>query len=125
MNTPHPLSAESIEAMHARNRETERILLAEWQTQPDRMIAYYKFAEGCRPDSLHLHTARTLADCIVTTWLGTKIGTITRANVYRHNLGSRFVTIRVRGTNGAEYYGRASWDWGDCIVLRRAKGDRG
>lgn len=31
------------------------------------------------------------------------------------------VSIRVRGTNGAIYYGRASWDNGTCIWLHKAK----
>lgn len=58
----------------------------------------------------------------VSLWPGDRIGAILQARVYRHNFGSRFVSLRVRGTNGAEYYGRASWDWGQCIVLRKVRG---
>lgn len=62
-----------------------------------------------------------LTGATVTTWRGTVLGTITAAHVYSHNFGGRFVSLRVKGTNGAEYYGRASWDWGNVIRLRRAK----
>jgi hypothetical protein len=31
------------------------------------------------------------------------------------------VSLHVVGTNGATYYGRASWDWGTCITLRKVK----
>jgi hypothetical protein len=55
----------------------------------------------------------------VSTWLGTRIGTVTHAQVYRHNFGCRMVSLRVTGTNGAEYYGRASYDHGQCVNLRR------
>lgn len=43
------------------------------------------------------------------------------AAIYRHNFGGRFISLTVRGTNGARYSGRASYDWGQCVRLRRAK----
>ena len=111
-----------------RNRAIEAAALAQWQQQPDSFVAYYDFPterrnraiDGSRPyrDSFYPTIGR---DANVKTWLGTRIGDITEARVYSHNFGSRFVAIRVRGTNGAEYYGRASWDNGEVIHLRRAK----
>ena len=105
----------------ARNAVIDAYQLAQWRQCPDRIVAYYKFADGCRADSLHLYSARTLADCIVTTWMGAKLGTIVRANVYRHNFGGRFVSITVIGTNGAMYHGRASYENGSCICLHRSR----
>jgi hypothetical protein len=104
-----------------RNAEIEASELVRWASCPDTQVAYYNFAAGTRADSLHLYSARTLADCTVTTWTGKVIGTITAANVYRHNFGGQFVSMRVIGTNGAEYYGRASYDWGTVIKLRRVR----
>lgn len=85
-----------------RNADIESAELAYWQTQPDRMLAYYNDKAGT-----------------VTSWRGRVLGTIVLSRVYRHNFGGRFIAIRVRGTNGVEYYGRASYDWGTCINLRR------
>lgn len=111
-----------------RNKAIERAELEAWQARPERFVAYYHFPT----DS---HTTRSqgvwrgeptgftprLDGAHVTTWLGTRLGTITSARVYRHNFGGRFVSMRVKGSNGAEYHGRASWDWGTVIRLRRVK----
>ena len=126
------------------NAQLEAVELAYWQTAPDRFLAYYTFpAERLplfgRPRVWRgsfwpcLYTYINTTDpadpgldyqAKVTTWLGTELGTITEAEVYRHNFGGRFVSLRVRGTNGADYFGRASWDNGQCIVLRKVKGGR-
>lgn len=99
----------------ARNQAIEAAELAHWQTQPDRMLAYYHF-EHC-PIATYIPGERAY----VTTWGGRILGQIIYARIYRHNFGSRMVSIRVQGNNGAVYYGRASWDHGQCINLRRAK----
>jgi hypothetical protein len=87
-----------------RNAAIEAAELARWATAPAEQVAYYRFA-----------------DDTVTTWRGVVIGRIVSANVYRHNFGGRFVSVRVMGTNGAEYHGRASWDNGTVIRLRRVR----
>lgn len=124
------------------NEETTRIELECGQSKPDTFApAYYAFPAGRLPlfgkprsyrADFHpcLHTyinKETLADpgvahvATVTTWTGTILGHVESAHVYRHNFGARMVSMRVRGTNGAMYYGRASWDNGNVIRLRRVK----
>ena len=107
----------------ARNQAIEAAELAHWAGRPDRMIGYYHFGEGIDGRQLEIpRTARYLGDdSHVTTWPGTRIGRIVSARVYRHNFGARFVSIRVIGSNGAEYYGRASFDGGSVIRLRKAR----
>lgn len=99
--------------------------LAHWATKPDTfMPAYYTFPqlELDRPAWLYLRSFHPmLQGASVSTWNGAHLGTITDARVYWHNFGGRFVSIRVKGTNGATYYGRASWDNGNVIKLRRVK----
>lgn len=63
----------------------------------------------------------TALHAVVKTWHGSLLGRITSARVYRHNFGGRIVSLRLTGTNGATYYGRASWDNGSLIRLRRMK----
>jgi hypothetical protein len=106
-----------------RNAEIERAELERWQAGPDRFVGYYTFGEGITGRDLRLtHSPAYFAkDCVIRTWPGTVIARITSAKVYAHNFGGRFVAIRVIGTNGAEYYGRASYDWGNVITLRRVK----
>lgn len=135
--TPGITPAENEE----RNKAIEQAELAEWDMRPRHQLAYFHFPaeesplfgksrvwrEIFRP-LLHSYVNQD-ADCptgranmaTVTTWTGRMLGTIIDAHVYRHNLGGRFVYLRVRGTNGAEYYGRASYDGGSCIQLHRAK----
>ncbi len=65
--------------------------------------------------------APNLTGATVSNWPGSTLGTIVSASVYRHNFGGRFVAIRARMFNGVEYVGRASWDNGSCIRMRRAQ----
>lgn len=58
----------------------------------------------------------------VATWLGTQLGTVTRASTYMNNLGARITAIRFKGTNGAEYYGRYGADWSQLCRVRKVKG---
>ncbi len=124
------------------NQETDRAELAQWMTAPDRFApAYYSFPAESetlfgRPRSYRatfapaLHTyinqetvsaPGTAKHAIVSTWNGTVLGRIISAHVYRHNFGGRFVSLTVHGTNGATYTGRASWDNGQIIRLRKVK----
>lgn len=107
----------------ARNRAIQAAELEYWKAQPDRMVGYFNFpAENNRPNKVYRETFYPLlTGAKVSTWLGADLGSITAAHVYRHNLGHRFVSLTVRGTNGATYYGRASFDWGQCVRLRKAK----
>jgi hypothetical protein len=109
--------------------------------RPDRMLAYFHFPAESLPlfgrprvyrrafaPCLHTYVNMATPDdppyahvATVTTWRGVTLGTITSARVYPHNFGSRMLAITVRGTNGAEYYGRASYDWGQCVTLRRRR----
>ncbi len=122
--TPNQTAGVSPEDNQARNKAIEQAELDHWKTQPDRMTAYYDFPnhpEGTRmPYRISFYPSNTGAK--VTTWLGTTLGDIVSAKVYRHNFGFRMVSITVRATNGACYYGRASWDNGDVINLRKGKG---
>lgn len=116
------------------NAQLERAELEVWAGKPDRALGYYHFEAEyqSRRDLVaagginHYRASfqpRTQG-AIVTTWLGTTIGKITEAHVYRHNFGARFVSLRVLGTNGAQYWGRASWDGGNAIILRKVRAVR-
>jgi hypothetical protein len=109
-------------ANNDRNAAIERAELAHWATCPDHMLAYYTFPNDVDARQPYGHAYHpTLTGAHVTTWPGTRIGSIVSARVSTNNFGARVVALRVRGTNGAEYYGRASWDNGSCIRLRKAK----
>lgn len=116
--------AETIADTDAHNKAVEQAELTAWRDQPDRQLGYYAFpAELTRPTPRYYRANfhPLVAGATVTTWMGTVIGVITEANVYPHNFGARIVSLTMRGTNGAMYHGRASWDNGSCISLRRAK----
>lgn len=128
--TPDVAASENDE----RNKAIERAELERWTEKPDRQLAYYHFPKHDTDGRRYRESffpqlsgetsngnGETVDRAIVTTWLGTKIGTIISAQVYRHNFGGRFVSLRVRGTNGVEYHGRASYDWGSCVWLRKCK----
>ena len=102
-----------------RNRAIELAELEHWKTSPDRFLAYFDFPQEPRGGVRLTGFYPVRTDAIVTTWPGTTIGSIVRARVYTTSLGGRVLAITVRGTNGAMYYGRASWDNGSAIVLRR------
>lgn len=112
-----------------RNKAIEAAELDAWKAQPDRMLAYFSFpaeedtgrAFG-KPKLYRADFYPPLRDAAVKTWLGTKLGTITAAHVFTSGwYGYRQIAITVKATNGATYHGRASWDWGQCVTLRRGK----
>lgn len=123
------------------NAELERLELERWATAPDRQLAYFAFPAESNTvlgvprsyrasfsPTLYTYINKTKADdpgtanhAHVTTWTGKRLGTIVSARVYTHNFGGRFVSLTVKGTNGALYHGRASWDNGTCIWLRKSK----
>ncbi len=106
-----------------RNKQIERAELEAWSARPVRFLAYYKIPEPNAPTPrIYRASYRpNLTEAFVSTWLGTTIGRIVSANVYTHNFGSRMISMSVIGSNGARYFGRASFDWGTCIFLRRCK----
>lgn len=115
------MEAPSFTAETYRNQLVESANLAEWSSCPDVMVAYYNF-----PCDFSLRLYRqalypSLIGATVSTWLSSPIGDIIRARVYTNNIGARIVSMRVRGSNGAEYHGRASWDGGNVVRLRRVK----
>lgn len=121
--TPNQTSIEADKAAE-HNKAIELAELARWDTKPDTQLAYYHFPSDykARAGKQWLHTYHPLIyDAYVTLWPGNMIGTITSARVYTHNFGGRFVSLSVRGTNGAIYHGRASWDNGTCINLHKSK----
>ena len=111
-----------VEDVATHNSAIEQAQLDAWSHRPDSMMAYYSFPyeKGQqRPYRETFHPC--VVDATVSLWTGKTLGTIIEARVYRHNFGSRMVSMRIKGTNGATYYGRASYDWGQCIHLHKAK----
>lgn len=123
--TPNATPGLDASTVDARNQAIEAAELARWETAPDVQVTYFHFPAEVGGGPYRSSFRPQLADAHVTTWPGTRIGTIVDARVYRHNFGGRFVAIRVRGTNGAEYHGRASYDWGSCVQLRRVRSRKG
>ena len=140
VHTPNGTAGISASSSDARNAAISADALKCWETRPERFTGYYSFpAESLplfgRPRTYRaefapcLHTFVNVAPgetghglankAVATLWTGEIIGRITSARVYRHNFGARMVSITVKGTNGATYYGRASWDNGTVINLRR------
>jgi hypothetical protein len=117
--TPNGTTGIDAATSEERNKAIEAAELAHWQTQPDWMTGYFSFPRNTAVGRPPLYL--NLTDATVSTWLGTIIGQIISARVYRHNFGSRIITLTMRGTNGAIYHGRASYDHGQCINLRRNK----
>ena len=85
-----------------RHTALEAIELADWQTAPASFVGYY--------------TTKT-----VSTRSGTVIGTVLSYTIYTGHSGGRLITLRMRGTNGAEYWGRASYDNGSVVKLRKVR----
>jgi hypothetical protein len=104
-----------------RNQAIETAEPAIWQDRPLRMAAYYRFPHVESGGLYRRHFNPPTTGAVVTTWRGAVIGHIIAARVYWHNFGGRFVALTVRGTNGATYYGRASWDNGTVVRLHRSK----
>ena len=100
-----------VSSVDEHNKTVEAGELAIWATKPERMIAYYTTPNlpGVLP-----------AEVKIRTWPGTVIASGT-CRVSRHNFGGRIISVDVLGTNGARYYGRASFDNGQIITLRRRK----
>lgn len=120
-----------MELTMTKNDAIERAELERWKNTPADAIGYYSFpAEAVRTVGYRSAFYPRLDSAAVTTWIGTVIGQITDARVYTGRLPMagaepvRIVAIKVKGTNGARYYGRASWDNGNVIRLRRAIGER-
>lgn len=143
--TPNGTPAIAPAENDARNEAIQTAELTHWQRRPEVFgPAYFHFpAEALplfgRPRPYRENFAPCLHTYInaskpgdpgvdhvayVSTWLGARIGVITDARVYRHNFGARMVAITVKGSNGAVYHGRASWDNGQVIRLRRQKGSK-
>lgn len=119
--TPNQTPDISIVENTERNKAIELAELEVWKAQPDRQFAYYAFpAENSRHNKFYRSSFDPLlTGAKVSTWLGTPLGHITYAHVWRHNFGGRMVSIMVRGNNGALYHGTASYDGGECINLRK------
>ncbi len=132
--TPDGANTLTEDTVDQHNAELERRELASWAGKPDRALGYYKFEAEYQSrrdlvaaggiNHYRANFSPRIKGATVSTWLGTELGKITEARVYRHNFGARFVSLRVLGTNGAEYWGRASWDGGNAVILRKVRGVR-
>jgi hypothetical protein len=90
------------------NKQLERAELARWQEKPEQALAYIVKRDGGK--------------YVPTTCLGTELGTIVETRRHRNNLtGSRMEYVRIRGNNGALYYGTYGCDWSQAVRLRKAK----
>lgn len=127
--TPNGTAGLPVVGNDARNELIDRAALQAWAERPDQFVAYYhtpnvrKGVEHYRGRIIHnsaVSIDRTGAE--VRTWLGASLGVITSARLYRHNFGGKFIALTVKGSNGATYHGRASWDNGNVIRLRKGKG---
>lgn len=123
--TPNGTPAIAPEENETRNQVIQAAELARVATKPDAMLAYYSFpaehAKQGQPGRPYRERfSPQLADAHVSLWLGVRIGRITAARVYRHNFGGRMVSLTV-DVDGTRYHGRASYDWGQCVRLRKGK----
>lgn len=124
--TPNRTPVPASDAV-AHNAAIEARELAQWATQPDRQLAYFAFPQEDDPiipthgRPYRRDFAPSVIGATVSTWTSKPLGRIVSARVYYHNFGGRFVSLKVEGNNGATYYGRASYDNGSCVYLRKAK----
>ena len=56
-----------------------------------------------------------------TTWNGGMLGRVVSRSFYTSNLGVRTESIRIKGTNGAEYYGRKGLRSTDLLRVRKVR----
>ena len=104
---------QGVEDAAAHNAELTRLELAAWALRPDRYCGYVQ-EETATPRPIVGQRLR------LTTWMGDLLGHGTVTGVFRNNLtGSRTVSIRVRGTNGATYIGRFGDEWSQLCRIRR------
>jgi len=101
------------------NRAVEAEELERWKGQPEIALGYYRVPRQAGQLYRELFSGQ---GGTITTWLGTEIGTIVQYRVYPHNFGGRMIAIAVAGSNGVHYHGRASYDGGSCVWLRKGKG---
>ena len=86
----------------ARNKAIEVHELEAWQTKPDLFAVFVS-------DKTE-----------ITTWLGSLLGCITSSSTHV-NRGARICCIKVRGNNGANYWGRYSSDWSQLVLLHKSR----
>jgi hypothetical protein len=91
----------------AHNRAVERHELDAWASVPTHFGAYISDAK---------------VGAAVTTWLGTELGKVTACKVAKRRVGADMAYIRVRGSNGAEYFGRYGCEWSQYVHLKRVSG---
>ena len=106
----------------AHNRAVEARELAIWHAQPDTFVGYYTIRADERTINRfeYLRSGRPVT---VSTWLGTRLGHGLVTGAHTNNFGARIVRVRILGTNGAEYWGAASYD-AELITLHRVRPSR-
>jgi hypothetical protein len=118
--TPNQTDIAASEA-ESHNAALLALELERWNTLPDRQLAYFHFPSEKGGGQYRQSFYPNTRGAYVTLWPGNLIGRIVSASVHGHNFGGRMVSLTVEGTNGAKYYGRASYDNGTCIWLRKAR----
>jgi hypothetical protein len=88
----------------ARNTAIEIHQLETWQTKPELFAAFVS-------DKTE-----------ITTRLGSLLGCITSSSTHV-NRGARIRCIKVRGNNGANYWGRYGSDWKQLVLLHKGTHD--
>ena len=102
--TPNGTKLLATEA-EARNAAIEAAELAHWNTKPDSFCGY-----------VVEHDNRTSR---FTTWRGVNLGRVVRYRSWRNNFGSLIISVRVHGTNGADYSGRYAPHTKQFLKVRR------
>lgn len=100
-----PSGVVSVGLAEEHNAALERDELAYWQTKPPGFIGYY--------------VKRANGSYSMTTWRGTEIGTIFWMRKGYGPSGHSLLYIRVRGTNGATYYGKFGHECTQAVRLHR------
>ncbi len=121
--TPTGEQTGTIQDVDAHNAEVERRELEAWTRKPDQGVAYFVFPHEKGGGAWRRAFRPTITGSRVMTWRGAKLGAIIDAKVYTNNFGARVVTVRAN-IGGAIYHGRASWDGGNGIRLRKGKEGR-
>ena len=104
--TPNP-NGPGVTNVNAHNDALEAAELAQWATAPDRFAGYI----------VGHSVAQTLE-----TWRGKRLGVVTEYRLLRgRSFGARMWSVRVRGNNGATYYGRYGADNSQLVRLRKVK----
>lgn len=103
-----PDGVKPIADIETHNKTLEANELAHWETKPSAWQVYITEKDGRR---------------LAATWLGTRLGDVVEHRSFRTNVSRNMVSVRIRATNGAVYYGRYGADWSQLCRVRKVKTD--